>query len=102
MRLVEFRPMRRNSLLGFATVELPIGLIIADVVVGASHGRVWALLPTKPMVGPDGAAIRDDAGKIKYAPVLRWHDDELHKRWSDAVVALVRAEYPDALDEAAP
>jgi hypothetical protein len=51
---------------------------------------------------PDGAALRDEAGKIRYAPVLRWRDRELASRWSTAVVELVRAQYPDAFDAELP
>lgn len=31
--------LRRNSLLGFATVELPSGMVIADVAIHVSHGK---------------------------------------------------------------
>jgi hypothetical protein len=64
MRLLEFEPQRRGTRAGFASIEIWPGLIISDVVVGASHGKAWALLPSKPMLGPDGAALRDKGGKI--------------------------------------
>jgi len=100
MRLIEWRPFRRNSLRGFATIELPIGLVIADIVICTSHGRTWASLPSKPMIDSGtGAAIRDDAGKLKYAPILSWRDRDLGDRWSNAVVELVRAAHPGALDD---
>jgi hypothetical protein len=103
MRLVEWRALRKNSLRGFATVELPPGLVIGDVAVGASHGRAWALLPSKPMLDAAGLALRDEEGKVRYSPMLRWRDENLRSRWSDAVVSLVRAEHPGALlDESAP
>jgi hypothetical protein len=100
MRLVEWRPLHRNSLRGFVVVELPmIGLTIADIAVCMAHGRPWASLPTKPMLNSDGAAMRDSTGKIRYSPILRWRDRALGDRWSDAVVALVRAAHPGALDD---
>jgi hypothetical protein len=103
MRLVEWRPMRRNNLPGFATVELGIGLRIGDIPICTSHGRTWASLPSKPIVDGAGAALRDDRGKIRYSPILSWRDRNLGGRWSDAVVALVRAAHPGALDaEGAP
>jgi len=37
-------------------------------------------------------------GKKMYAPFLAWSSKELRDRFSDAVVALVRAQYPEALD----
>jgi hypothetical protein len=32
-RILDWRPLVKNSLIGFAKVELPSGLIIADVTV---------------------------------------------------------------------
>jgi hypothetical protein len=49
------------------------------------------------MLGPDGAVLRDEAGKARYTPVLRWRDRDLGERWSRAVVELVRAAYPGDL-----
>jgi hypothetical protein len=38
-RIPEYRPLRRNSPLGFAKVELPSGLVISDVtMLTAEHG----------------------------------------------------------------
>ena len=44
VRIVDFRSVRRNSLLGFARVELPSGMVIADVTVmlAGTTGRPWA------------------------------------------------------------
>jgi hypothetical protein len=42
MRLISWKPLRKNSLLGFAAVELPIGLKVHDIPLLASHGKVWA------------------------------------------------------------
>jgi hypothetical protein len=35
----------------------------------------------------------------KYAPILAWSDRVTADKWSDAVVALVREQHPDALDD---
>jgi hypothetical protein len=86
--------MRRNSLLGFATIELPSGLTIADATVHVSRGRAWVGLPSRPMIDSSGIALPGDGGKIRYAPILSWRDRDLADRWSDAVVALVRAGHP--------
>jgi hypothetical protein len=85
MRLVDWRPLRRGNLRGFAGVELASGLRIAEIPVLLTHGRAWAALPSRPMVGAGGTALRDDGGKIRYAPLLSWRDRDLQHRWSDAV-----------------
>src|ERR1051326_2552865 len=94
LRLVEWKPLRKNSLRGFATIELPIGLIISDVpVLVGSNGRPWASLPSKPQLTSDGVARRGEDGRIQYSPILKWRDRSLSERFSDAVVAAVEAEH---------
>jgi hypothetical protein len=103
MRLVDWRPCHRNTLRGFAAVELPAGLRIAEIPVHVTAGRAWAGLPARPMVGPDGTLLRDERGKIRYARALSWRTRDLTDRFSAAVVNLVRAAHCDALDgECAP
>jgi hypothetical protein len=93
MKLIEWRPMPRNSLRGFATVELPCGLTIADLSVHVSHGKAWASLPAKPQINSDGTARRGNDGKIVYSPILKWRDRDLADRFSVAVVQAVEAEH---------
>jgi hypothetical protein len=97
MALEEFKRLRKGSLLGFATVRLPIGLRIADIPVCTSHGKVWASLPSKPMIGADGRQLEKDSKK-RYQPILQWADRETADRWSAAVVELVREHDPEALE----
>jgi hypothetical protein len=96
MRLIGFRPVAKGALRGFVSIELPSGLRIDDVAVFASASRTWATLPSKPVVDHDGRQVERD-GKKQYAAILRWPDRDTSDRWSEAVVALVRAEHPDAL-----
>jgi hypothetical protein len=101
MRLVAWRPLTKGALRGFATVELPIGLTISDCPVLISHGKTWASMPAKPILDRDGRQKADANGKASYASILSWRDRDLADRWSAAVVDLVRAEYPDAIDGSA-
>jgi hypothetical protein len=98
LQLLGFKAVRRNTLRGFAEVRLPNQLIVSDIVVGEAGGRQWALLPSKPMVDRDGSLRRDEAGKIRYSPVVEWASPALRDEFSKRVVALVRAQYPDAFD----
>lgn len=98
LTLVSWRPLRQNTLRGFASVRLRNGLAIHDVVVHTSHARSWASLPSKPMLDRSGTALRDsETGKLRYAPILEWPDRATANRFSDAVVALVEQEHPDAV-----
>jgi hypothetical protein len=98
LQLLGFKSVRRNGLRGFAEVRLPNGLIINDVVVGMANGRQWALLPSKPMVDRDGNLLREESGKIRYSAILEWGSRELQQEFSKRIVALVRAQHPDAFD----
>jgi hypothetical protein len=92
LRLADWRPLTRNSLRGFATIELPNGLTISDVSVHVSNGRAWASLPAKPQLNPDGTTRRSDDGKIIYTAFLKWGNRTLQDGFSAAVVQAVEAE----------
>lgn len=97
MKLLNWRSLRKGSLLGFASVELPIGLTIVDCPVCASGGRVWAALPAKPQIDRDGRPIVKD-GRAQYTTILKWADRDLGDRFSEAIIALIRAEHPGAIE----
>jgi hypothetical protein len=102
MRLISWKPPVKNSLRGFATIELPIGLKIHDIQVLVGKNGPWASLPSKPQLDRDGRRKTDANGKAAFAPVLEWRSREMSKRFSKAVVALVRAAHPDDLDDGVP
>jgi hypothetical protein len=89
--------MHRATLRGFADVELPNSFQIDDVAVHVRDGRTWASLPARPMLDQDGRQVVRD-GKAQYATILRWRTRDLADRFSAAVVELVRAAHPGALD----
>jgi len=53
LRLVRWRKVHRGHLVGFADVELPIGLKITDVMVIAKAGKVFCNLPSRPRLRTD-------------------------------------------------
>jgi hypothetical protein len=97
MRLISWKSLVKNSLRGFATIELPIGLKIVNCPVLVSNGRAWTSLPTKPVLDRDGKHVKPD-GKPQYSAILEWKSRDLADRFSQAVAKLVLAEYPHALD----
>ncbi len=94
--LLEWKPVARNSLRGFATIRLGQALRIADVAIHTSHGKRWAQLPAKPVLSADGSVKRDAVGKIQYVPILKWLDRDASDRFSESVIAAVEREYPGA------
>ncbi len=72
MRLLSWKPMRKGTLRGFATVELPIGLRIFDCPVLTAKNGPWAVLPSKPVLDADGQHVKPGGRKGQYAPVRKW------------------------------
>jgi hypothetical protein len=97
LSVVAWKPRQRSTLLGFVDVLLPNGLTIRDITVHTKNGKAWVSLPAKPIVGPDGLAQRDDAGKIRYTPILEWPDRAVADRFSIAVTAAIEALHPGTI-----
>jgi hypothetical protein len=95
MRLLDWREFRRNSLRGFAAVELACGLIIKDLTVHAKGTRSWVGMPGKPQIENGGVKVVD--GKPQYVHMLKWSSRERGDRFSAAVCGLIEAKYPGAL-----
>jgi hypothetical protein len=45
-----------------------------------------------------GIAMKDDAGKIRYAPFIEFRSKEIRDRWSSAVIDALRAAHPEAFE----
>ena len=97
VKIIEWRALRKGSLLGFAKVEFPSGLIISDVTVLSSGLGPWASPPSTPMIGRDGAVMKDDKAKVRYSAVIEFTSKEVRDRWSVAVIEAVRLAHPDVL-----
>jgi hypothetical protein len=101
MRLVAWKPMAKGALRGFATVALPIELKLIDCPVLVGPNGPWASLPSKPVLDREGKQVRP-SGKPQFPPVPEWRNRELNDRFSAAVIALIRAAPPYALNDGAP
>jgi hypothetical protein len=100
-RLTEFRPLVKNSLRGFASGRLDCGngivLDLVDLAVHQRDGRAWVGWPSRPLVGRDGVALRDENNKIRCsAPLVRPVDRAVAARLEGAIVAAVRRAHPEA------
>jgi DNA-binding cell septation regulator SpoVG len=99
-RIIEWRALRRNSLLGFARVAFPSGMIISDITILSGERGPWASPPSKPQIDRDGVVIKDaTTGKVRYAAIIEFTSREHRTRWSDAVVEALRATHPEAFEE---
>lgn len=95
--ILEWKPVVRNSLRGFAKLQIG-ALMIGDCPVHDTQGRKWCGLPSKPMLDGDGNVKRGDDGKIRYVPLVQWATKAASERFSDSVVAALEEKYPDAFN----
>jgi hypothetical protein len=96
---LDWRALRKNTLLGFAKICISeLNLVIHDVALHRSHGRLWAQLPSRPWVR-DGQVVHDETGKVQYSPLLEFGRREVRDAFSAAVVRAVAERFPDAFAE---
>ena len=93
----DWKPVVRNTLRGFCTVTLPSGLILSEVAVHIDGAKSWAMPASKPMISREGTVMRDQAGKVRYAPIISFTSKELRDRFSGQVIEALLAVYPEAL-----
>jgi hypothetical protein len=94
-KILDWRPVPRNSLLGFAQVEFPSGLIINDVTVLTGERGPWASPPSKPMIGADGVALRGENNKPRYVPIIEFASKDIRNKWSNSIIEAMREAHPD-------
>lgn len=98
MKILDFRPLRKNSLRGFAKIEFPSGLILTDVTILTGERGPWASPPSKPMVGRDGTVMKDDNGRARYVPIVEFTTKAVRDRWSAAVIEAMREAHPEVFE----
>lgn len=91
-----WRPLRKNTLLGFASVRvIEMDLTIHDVAIHQKNDRTWAGLPARPWI-KNNTLVLDDDGRPQYSPLLEFGRPEVRSAFSRAVVDAVLRFAPDA------
>ena len=94
-KLIEWSSLDRGTLKGYATVEMPSGMVMHDCPVFRSEDGQWSSIPaSKPLVGAGGVS-RDKTGKARFIPIITFTTKQHRDRWSGAVVAALRAARPE-------
>ena len=100
LRELAWKPLRKNTLYGFISVLVsPPGMRLLDCPVHVSHGKAWCALPSKPQIDSEGRLRKDISGKAQYVALVEWDSRELRDRFSNAIIELIRARHPGALDD---
>ena len=89
--LRDWRAFSKNTLRGFATIELPSGLVIHDISIHEKNGKWWAAMPAAPQLENGQHRFLD--GKGQYKRILEWRDRGLSDKFSEVVVGLVRSQH---------
>jgi hypothetical protein len=96
LECVEFRPLQRNTLVGFAAIRFPaMRPTILDVALHKGEAR-WAQLPSKAQLR-DGMPERNEQGRTQYDPV-QFDTPGVRNAFSQAVVRAVVKHDPQAFD----
>ncbi len=97
LTLLAWRPVRRNTLRGFAHVQLGRALAIKDVAVHWGCDRTWVSLPGRPVLDPAGYHMRGNNGRLVYLPILEWTDPVTAKRFAEGVIEMIDRDHPGQL-----
>jgi hypothetical protein len=101
LECVGWKPLRRNTLAGFAQIRvIDMRLTVIDVALHNKGTQRWAAMPSKPVIDRDGIAKRDpSSGKIAYTPMFDFDSAAVRSAFSDAVIAAVLKVHPDVFTE---
>jgi hypothetical protein len=96
----EFKPVAKNTLRGFVRVQLPSGMIMAEVSIHiGADGKPWASPPSRPMVDRDGTAMRDQVtGKTRWQSLITFASGRIRHEWSRQIIQALLKQFPDALE----
>jgi hypothetical protein len=89
MKCTEFKLISRNTLQGFATIEMGSGLVIKDCALHLSNGSEWCAPPSKPHLDQEGNARRGPDGKLQYTPIISFATKEVRDNWSRQAVQAI-------------
>jgi hypothetical protein len=95
--IADWKPRESGTLRGFFTTNLASGLVLRELMLHERDGRWWVSFPSKPMVGADGVALRDERGKLRYgAPLIEFTSPQARSRFIEQVLAALRLALPQA------
>jgi hypothetical protein len=92
----DWRPRDSGTLCGFFTAHLASGLVLHELMLHERNGQWWLSYPSKPKLGSDGVALRDERGKVSYgAPLIEFSSRQAKDRFSALVLEALREAHPE-------
>ena len=91
----DWKPRESGTLRGFFSAGLPSGLELHELMLHHRDGSWWLSFPAKPLLGADGAALRDERGKVRYStPLVSFASRQARDRFTTEVLAALRQAQP--------
>jgi hypothetical protein len=93
--IADWNPRESGTLRGFFTAHPPSGLTLYELMLHERDGRYWISFPSKPMLGADGAPLRDERGKVRYGtPLIEFTSTQAPSRFIEQVLEALRQAHP--------
>jgi hypothetical protein len=90
-----------GTLRGFFTATPASGLVLHELMLHHREGSWWISFPAKPQLAPDGTALRDDAGKVRYGkPLIEFASRADRDRFMAQALAALRQALPAVFEAA--
>lgn len=86
----------RTSLVGFAKICLPSGVIFHNVAIHQQGSETWAAPSRALCLDRNGQQQRDADGKSVWLPVVTFSSKQLRDKFSAMVIAALKARHPQA------
>lgn len=83
MKVLKFRKFERNTLKGFAEIELPSGMIVKDITWHERDGKEWIGLPARKYEKEDGS--------VGWSNQVDFVDKDRYWNFVNAVLAALKA-----------
>jgi hypothetical protein len=91
-----WRSHSSGTLVGFFSASLPSGLVLHELMLHYRDGSWWISFPSKPVLGPDGGALRDERGKVRYSkPLIEFSSRQAKDRFTEQVLTALRQTHPE-------
>jgi DNA-binding cell septation regulator SpoVG len=100
VEIKQFKSVLKGAVLGVVDVQLDSGMVLHGCMIFAKEDRVWANAPSERVMDRAGQPMTSLVGKPVYRDIVSFKDRKTQQRWSDGVIAALRAKYPDVLPDA--
>jgi hypothetical protein len=68
--IADWKERESGTLRWFFSASLLSGLALHELMLHHRDGSWWLSFPAKPLLAADGAALRDERGKVRYGTPL--------------------------------